>query len=84
MRHFEETLTRIQLSRPCTTTERGDKLLTIRKDGQTRYVLLRVTKDWNVQVGLAEDVTIATLERLRIEHERDYDILTGLYNRQAF
>ena len=37
-----------------------------------------------VQVGLAEDVTIATLERLRIEHERDYDILTGLYNRQAF
>ena len=35
-------------------------------------------------MGLAEDVTIATLERLRIEHERDYDILTGLYNRQAF
>ena len=84
VRRFEETLTRIQLSRPCTTTERGDKLLTIRKDGRTRYVLLRVTKDWNVQVGLAEDVTIATLERLRIEHERDYDILTGLYNRQAF
>ena len=84
VRRFEETLTRIQLSRPCTTTERGDKLLTIRKDGQTRYVLLRVTKDWNVQVGLAEDVTAATLERLRIEHERDYDILTGLYNRQAF
>ena len=84
VRHFEETLTRIQLSRPCSTTARGDKLLTIRKDGQTRYVLLRVTKDWNVQVGLAEDVTAATLERLRIEHERDYDILTGLYNRQAF
>ena len=84
VRRFEETLTRIQLSRPCTTTARGDKLLTIRKGGQTRYVLLRVTKDWNVQVGLAEDVTAATLERLRIEHERDYDILTGLYNRQAF
>ena len=84
VRRFEETLSRIQLARPCTTTARGDKLLTIRKDGQTRYVLLRVTKDWNVQVGLAEDVTAATLERLRIEHERDYDILTGLYNRQAF
>ena len=84
VRRFEETLSRIQLSRPCSTTARGDKLLTIRKDGQTRYVLLRVTKDWNVQVGLAEDVTAATLERLRIEHERDYDILTGLYNRQAF
>ncbi len=35
-------------------------------------------------MGLAEDVTAATLERMRIEHERDYDILTGLYNRQAF
>ena len=23
-------------------------------------------------------------ERLRIEHERDYDTLTGLYNRRAF
>ena len=84
VRRFEETLSRIQLARPCTTTAKGDKLLTIRKDGQTRYVLLRVTKDWNVQVGLAEDVTAATLERIRIEHERDYDILTGLYNRQAF
>mgnify|MGYP003210072812 CR=1 FL=1 len=37
-----------------------------------------------VQVGLAEDVTAATQERLRIERERDYDVLTGLYNRQAF
>lgn len=35
-------------------------------------------------MGLAEDVTATTLERMRIEHERDYDILTGLYNRQAF
>ena len=29
-------------------------------------------------------MSVPTLERLRIEHERDYDILTGLYNRQAF
>ncbi|MFR3320351.1 MAG: GGDEF domain-containing protein [Lachnospiraceae bacterium] len=27
---------------------------------------------------------MTTFERLRIEHERDYDTLTGLYNRQAF
>lgn len=33
---------------------------------------------------LAEDVTAATLERMRIERERDYDLLTGLYNRRAF
>lgn len=84
VRRFEEKLSHIQLSRPCTTTADGDKLLTIRKDGETRYIMLRVTNDRNVQIGLAEDVTATTLERIRIEHERDYDILTGLYNRQAF
>ncbi len=31
-----------------------------------------------------ENLAAAALERVRIEHERDYDILTGLYNRQAF
>ena len=35
-------------------------------------------------MGLAEDVTAATLERMRIEQERDYDPLTDLYNRRAF
>lgn len=31
-----------------------------------------------------ENQEVTALERRRIEHERDYDILTGLYNRQAF
>lgn len=31
-----------------------------------------------------ENLAATALERIRIEHERDYDILTGLYNRQAF
>lgn len=31
-----------------------------------------------------ENEEVTALERRRIEHERDYDILTGLYNRQAF
>ena len=35
-------------------------------------------------MGLLEDVTSAILEQQRIERERDYDILTGLYSRQAF
>ena len=84
VRKFEEKLNHIQLAHPCTATPEGDKLLTIRKDGETRYIMLRVTADRYSQVGLAEDVTATTLERMRIEHERDYDILTGLYNRQAF
>ena len=84
VRTFGELLEHIQLARPCTVNAEGDKVLTVVQGGRTRYIMLRVTTEDRVQVGLAEDVTIATLERLRIEHERDYDILTGLYNRQAF
>lgn len=84
IRTFEELLNHIQFANPCRRTAEGDRLLTIRQNGTTRYVMLRVTVEDRVQVGLAEDVTATTLERLRIEHERDYDILTGLYNRQAF
>ena len=84
VRRFEEKLSNIQLSHPCTTTAEGDKILTIRREGETRYIMLRVTNDQTTQVGLAEDLTAATQERLRIERERDYDVLTGLYNRQAF
>ena len=54
------------------------------KDGSERFVMLRITGEDEVQVGLVEDVTATTLERRRIEHERDYDALTGLYSRQAF
>ena len=46
--------------------------------------MLRSTIEGHAKIGLAEDVTAAVLERKRIEHERDHDILTGLYNRQAF
>ena len=72
------------LARPCTVNAEGDKVLTVVQGGRTRYIMLRVTTEDRVQVGLAEDVTAATQERLRIERERDYDVLTSLYNRQAF
>ena len=49
-----------------------------------RYVRMEVKMEGWVQVGLVEDVTTAMMERLRIEHERDYDALTGLHNRRAF
>lgn len=84
VRRFEEQLNHLQYVRPCTTKPNGDKLLTIRHEGTTRYTLLRVTTEGRALIGLAEDVTANTLERMRIEHERDFDILTGLYNRQAF
>ena len=53
-------------------------------DGRERYIRLKETQIESRVIVLAEDVTAATLERLRIERERDYDLLTGLYNRRAF
>ena len=50
----------------------------------TRYVRMEIKTENCVQIGLVEDVTVSMRERLRIEHERDYDTLTGLYNRRAF
>ncbi len=49
-----------------------------------RYIRMEVKNENQVQVGLVEDVTVSMMERMRIEHERDYDALTGLYNRRAF
>ena len=54
------------------------------KDDSVRYIRLHIAFENQTQVGLLEDVTAMTEERLRIEHERDYDMLTGLYNRKAF
>ena len=56
-------------------------------DGSTHYITLRVTHilgESASEVGLAEDMTTTVLEQQRIEHERDYDTLTGLYRRRAF
>ena len=66
----------------------SERILTIRHPGgDIHYVSLRVTRiegDSASEVGLVEDRTAAVLEQQRIEHERDYDVLTGLYSRQAF
>ena len=66
--------------------KKGDStLLHVRSlDGKERYVRLKETQIESRTIVLAEDVTPSTLERLRIERERDYDLLTGLYNRRAF
>ena len=84
VRRFEEVLKGIREKTPCARTAEGDELLTIQQPDGVRYIMLRSTIEGHAKIGLAEDVTATVLERKRIEHERDYDILTGLYNRQAF
>ncbi len=84
VRRFVEVLKGIRENNPCVHTAEGDELLTIRQPDGVRYIMLRSTVEEHARIGLIEDVTATVLERMRIEHERDYDILTGLYNRQAF
>ena len=84
VRRFEEVLKGIREKNPCAHTAEGDELLTIQQPDGVRYIMLRSTIEGHAKIGLAEDVTATVLDRKRIEHERDYDILTGLYNRQAF
>lgn len=45
-----------------------------------RWVRLQTASDKNGAFGVVTDVTKDVLEKLRIEHERDYDPLTGLRN----
>lgn len=48
------------------------------------FILLRTTEENGVKIGLLEDITESEQERRRLEYDRDYDVLTGLYNRRAF
>lgn len=53
-------------------------------DGSMRYLRSEHTEGDGRLVGVIEDVTASTLEKLRIEHERDSDNLTRLYARRGF
>lgn len=82
---FQERLQSFTASSPHTASPSGGRVYRIsRPNGETRYLRMEVRQEGQAQFGLIEDVTMTTFERLRIEHERDYDTLTGLYNRQAF
>ena len=85
---FRAALSTVAHSSLYRTTSIGSSFFTIAQpDGNVQYIVLRITRivaQTPSEVGLLEDVTSAILEQQRIERERDYDILTGLYSRQAF
>lgn len=49
-----------------------------------RYIKIESFTRGSNTLGILLDVTEEILERLQIEQERDYDLLTGLYCRRAF
>lgn len=52
--------------------------------GNSKWFRFSFTKDENVVMGLVQDITEVIRERLKIEHERDFDVTTDIYNRRAF
>lgn len=72
---LRESLSRLR-SHPCA----GDSNI-FELDG--RYIRVEEISENSSVFGVLIDVTEDTLKRLRIERERDYDLLTGLYNRRG-
>ena len=62
----------------------GGSLFAVPKSGKTRYIHVQQSLVEGRCIGVAEDVTDQVLERKRIEHERDYDLLTDIHNRRSF
>lgn len=57
----------------------------LRKDEEYRYVRLNLVNAENGNVtGVLSEVTADVETRKKLERERNYDILTGIYNRRAF
>lgn len=54
------------------------------KAGGVRYLRAEERQLAHRQIGLMEDVTSSVMETKKIEKDRDYDLLTGLLNRQGF
>lgn len=67
------------------TTEDGSIVYSVpQDDGNIRYLRFEQQEKDGRQIGLLEDITASTLEKKRIEDERDSDSLTKLYARRGF
>ncbi|QQO11111.1 EAL domain-containing protein [Breznakiella homolactica] len=53
-------------------------------DGSNVWIQVTETTEGTTTLGTARDITREMEEKIRIEFERDYDILTGIYNRRGF
>jgi diguanylate cyclase (GGDEF)-like protein len=64
--------------------ESSTVLLRTESNGVFRWLRLKYIRNGEHWLGVITDATQDILERKRIEHDRDYDLLTNLYNRRAF
>ena len=52
--------------------------------GDIRWLRLKIIQKGDAYLGVLSDITQETLEKHKLEFERDYDLLTNLLNRRAF
>lgn len=81
---FEELFKEVERDYQVEIENENERIYCIKKYVGLRYVRLKMRKEADREIGIAEDITTNYLERQRIEHERDFDVLTGLYNRFSF
>lgn len=66
-------------------SKNGIKMLKITEmNGDIKWLRFNVIEDDKKIIGVVQDVTRQTIEKKKIEYERDYDITTGLLNRRAY
>lgn len=56
----------------------------LEKSGNPRWVRLKALEAGDRYIGVFTDITQEMVEKKKIEYDRDYDIVTNLYNRRAF
>jgi len=82
---FRELQRQLHQSLDHVDTEEGSIVYSVpQADGSMRYLRFEHKKKDGREIGLIEDVTVSTLEKKRIERERDSDVLTKLYARRGF
>lgn len=82
---FLEILAELEQYIASEETRDGEYLFKIpAEDGTNTWVSMKYANKWNKWIGLAEDVTNSMMQLKMMEHERDYDYLTGIMNRRAF
>lgn len=61
-----------------------NKVFELKANNRITWLKLNTTDNKGKILGVLMDVTNETFEKMKIEHERDHDSMTHLYNRRAF
>ncbi|MBP3648283.1 MAG: EAL domain-containing protein [Clostridia bacterium] len=79
-----ETFNQLLSERIGDTPAEGEDVFLLKNSQPPCYLRLRMLHDQQGIIGTLMDVTEEIEKRKRIEHERDYDLLTNRFNRRAF